>query len=100
MVQLTVNRTAMKGIRFYLEFTDTSKRASGGNVVAAFVINGAYLSRGTSCYEAIAALFDHPDAPVTGTGVALVYLRRRCKRISEVKARLVHPALFERLDQH
>lgn len=87
----------MQGIRFYLEFTDAAKRQSGGNVVAALVANGSYRSSGTVCYEAIAALFDQPNAPVASTGVALDYLRLKCKRISEAKARILHPALFARL---
>jgi hypothetical protein len=87
----------MNGIRFYLEFKDTAKRQSGGTVIAALVANGTYWSSGTVCYEALAALFDQPNAPVAGTGVALDYLRRKCKRISEGKARIIHPALFARL---
>ena len=89
----------MNGVRFYLEFSDSSKRQSGGTVVAALVINGSYWSSGKLCYEAIAALFDRPNSPVAGTGVALDYLRQNCKRISEARARIIHPALFERLDQ-
>ena len=87
----------MNGIRFYLEFRDTAKRRCDGNVVAALVCNGSYWSGGVLCYEALGAVFDHPDAPVASTGVALDYLRRKCKRISEAAARRVHPALFERL---
>ena len=87
----------MNGIRFYLEFKDRSKRQCSGNVVAALVLNGIYRSGGTWCYEALAALFDQPNAPVAGTGVALDYLRKKCKRISEVKARSIHPALLARL---
>lgn len=87
----------MNGIRFYLEFADASKRRCAGNVVAALVANGTYWSSGTVCYEALAALFDLPNAPVATTGVALDYLRRKCKRISEAKARIIHPALFARL---
>jgi hypothetical protein len=88
----------MNGIRFYLEFSDPSKRQSGGNVVAALVLNGTYWSSGGWCYEALAALFDRPNAPVAGTGVALAYLRLKCRRISEAKARAIHPVLFTRLD--
>ena len=88
----------MNGIRFYLEFEDQSKRQPGGNVVAVLALNGAYWSSGKLCYEAIAALFEKPNAPVAGTGVALDYLRQRCKRISEAKARVIHPELFNRLD--
>ena len=88
----------MNGIRFYLEFTDRSKHQSGGTVVAVLALNGAYWSSGKLCYEAIAALFEQPDSPVAGTGVALDYLRQRCRRVSEAQARAIHPALFQRLD--
>jgi hypothetical protein len=88
----------MNGVRFYLEFSDSSKRQSGGTVVAALVLNGSYWSSGKLCYEAIAALFEQPDSPVAGTGVALDYLRQRCRRVSEAQARAIHPALFNRLD--
>ncbi len=63
------------------------------------MLNGSYWSSDKLCYEAIAALFEQPNSPVAGTGVALDYLRQKCKRISEAKARTIHPALFERLDQ-
>jgi multisubunit Na+/H+ antiporter MnhG subunit len=89
----------MNGIRFYLEFTDKSKRQSGGTVVAVLALNGCHWSSGKLCYEAIAALFEQSNSPVASTGVALNYLRQHCRRISEAKARTIHPALFERLDQ-
>lgn len=88
----------MTGIRFSAEFQDKSKRQPGGNVVAVLALNGAYWSSGKLCYEAIAALFEQPDSPVAGTGVALDYLRQRCRRVSEARARAIHPALFKRLD--
>jgi hypothetical protein len=92
-------KTTLNGIRFYEEFEDKSKRKSGGTVVAALVLNGTYRSSGKVCWEALAGLFDHPNSPVAGTGVALDYLRQKCKRISQIKARAIHPALFQRLDQ-
>ena len=88
----------MNGIRFYQEFSAKSKRNSAGTIVAALVCNGSYWSSGTICYEAMAGLFDRPNSPVAGTGVACDYLRQKCKCISEAKARTIHPALFERLD--
>ena len=89
----------MNRIRFYLEYTDKSKRKPGGTVVASLMLNGSYWSSGTICYGAIAAVFDWPNSPVAGTGVACDYLRQKCKRINEAKARTIHPALCERLDQ-
>ena len=89
----------MNGIRFYHEFTNKAKRKSAGAVVAALVGNGQFWSAGRACYEAIAALFDHPNSVVCCTAVAWDYLHDKCKRVSEAKARTIHPALFERLDQ-
>ena len=88
----------MTGIRFYAEFHDKSKHQPGGNVVAVLALNGAYWSSGKLCYEAIAALFEQSDSPVAGTGVARDYLRQRCQRVSEARARAIHPKLFKRLD--
>ena len=89
----------MNGIRFYMEFTDKSKRKPGGTVVAALVLNGGYWSSGTICYGALAAVFDWPNSPVAGTGMACDYPRQKCQHISEAKARAIHPARFERLEQ-
>ena len=89
----------MNGICFYQEFSDRSNRRSAGIIIAALVCSGHYWSIGKVCYEAIAGLFDRPNSPVAGTGVACDYLRQKCRRISEAKARTIHPALFERLDQ-
>jgi hypothetical protein len=89
----------MSGIRFYEEFSDRSKRRSAGTIVAAMVCNGVYWTDGMICYEAVAGLFDRPNSPVAGTGVARDYLSQKCKRTSEANARTVHPALFERFDQ-
>lgn len=75
----------MKGVRFYDE--------RDGNVIA--------VSTGERCpdgaYEAIGAVYFHPDSPVASTFVSPDHLRT-CKRISETVAREIHPALFQRLD--
>ena len=89
----------MSGICFYQEFSDKSKRTSAGTIIAALVCNGLYWSSGKSATKPLQAVFDRPNSPVAGTGVARDYLRQKCKRISEAKARTIHPALFERLDQ-
>ena len=89
----------MSGICFYQEFSDRAKRRSAGTIIAALVCNGIYWSGGKICYEAIAALFEQPNSSVAGTGVAREYLRQKCRRISETKARTIHPVLFARLDQ-
>jgi len=88
----------MNGIRFYQEFKDKSKVKPAGTVVALLVCNGPFRSDGTVCYEADVGLFDHPNSAVCSSAVSLDYLRCRCKRIGQAKARTMHPALFERLD--
>lgn len=89
----------MKHFRFYQEFTSDSRKTPTGNVVAAITGNGAFISGGKACFEAIAALISQPDSPVAGTAASLDYLRTRCKRVSETKARAIHPSLFARLDR-
>jgi len=96
--------TVMKGIRFYQEFKDPSRRRiPAKSVCAVLVCNGAFMSGGhnnyRACYEAIAGVFDNPNSPVGGTSVSLDWLRTHCKRVSESRAREIHPALFERLDK-
>jgi hypothetical protein len=75
----------MQGVRFYLE-------PGGRNVYAAFFEN---VTRGN--IEGRGSVFDYADSPVASTAASRSFLNR-CRRISETKARQVHPALFERLD--
>jgi len=85
----------MKGIRFYEEFTSDTRTKSEGNVVAVLVVNGR---NGAGDYDAIAAVdARRPNAPVAGTPATSLYLRERCKRISEKRAREIHPRLFSYL---
>lgn len=94
----------MNGVRFYLEFpTDRAKHISGrdnighaGNVFAAFVCNGRAHDGG---YEGLGAVYDTPNSEVAGTSSSDVWLRYRAKRIPEKLARVIHPALFVRLEE-
>ena len=88
----------MKGYRFYEEFHNAAKTDSEGTVVAVCSENGVFSSGGTPCYEGLGGVYNWPNSPVASTGVGLDYLRHCCKRISEARARMLHPALFERLD--
>lgn len=63
----------MTGIRFY--------RERSGNVFAAFVAKGHNSMGG---YDGVGAVNSHKDSP---------------SRVSERKARAIHPALFEVLDR-
>jgi hypothetical protein len=82
----------MKDIRFYLEHDTPAKRRKGehnGNVFAACVPD----SRPRIGWEGLGAIFEHPNSPVAYTSCDAGYLRQ-CKRISEAKAREIHPRLF------
>lgn len=87
----------MKGVRFYEEYKDLSKKCSAGNVVAVFY-DQAYWSGNTYCYNAVAALHTSPNSPVASTEVSPLWLRKHAKRIPESKARQIHPRLFQFLD--
>lgn len=89
----------MKGVRFYEEYADEkTRKVSQGNVVAIDTETPPYRSGDVVCVSALSGIYMSPNAPVATTGVALSYLRENCKRISEARAREVHPALFHRLD--
>lgn len=93
----------MKGYRFYEEFHNKRRGVSMGTVIA--VVLGEdnrpfyhyYTSQGAT-FDAVAGVFDTPNSPVCGTTTTDGYLREDCKRISEARAREIHPALFEYLD--
>ena len=95
----------MQGIRFYLEFPSrVAKRASGsansghaGNVFAVFACNGPNPINHT--WEGLGGIYEDPNSPVASTAAAPDFLRTQCKRIGEVAARTIHPALFEHLDK-
>lgn len=93
----------MEGIRFYEEFENKRKGISNGNVVAVIHENNWYRQDATGrlqlLYEAIGAVYFYPNSPVCGTGVSQEYLWSTCKRVSESKAREIHPELFTVLDK-
>jgi len=100
----------MKDYRFYEEFgTKQNKRKgiSQGNVVALcldeqYQVKKWHIENGEpefySEQGAFSAVHDHSDSPVNYGSVAHDYLRESCKRVSEKRAREIHPELFRRLD--
>jgi len=80
----------MKGVRFYEE--------CDGNVVAIFYENYTF-EHNEAVFDAIGAVFFYYNAPVSSTRAPQSYLRKQCKRISESRAREVHPRLFAYLDE-
>jgi len=99
----------MKHARFYLEFPDVrAKERSGkenkghsGNVVAVFDAFGdGFVVRHDGCLDSMSGIFEYPNSPVGSGGVSVHhYLQPQCKRVSERLARVIHPMLFERLDE-
>lgn len=95
----------MKGIRFYEELTDKNRKAeaSKGNVIAVayetrwynYTPDGYY----DTMFECVSALFFEPNSVCCGDGVSQRYLTKDTKRISETRAREIHPALFEYLER-
>jgi len=88
----------MKHVRFYEEFSNTRKTKSEGNVFAAFVGNGTHWSGDQLCYEGVGAVFFRPNSAVAGCASSVDRLRQYGKRISEQRARVIHPNLFTYLD--
>jgi len=87
----------MKDTRFYEEFTNTSKMVSRQTVVA-IAPSTIHISQGDVLYEATGSIFNRPNSPVCGTSVDQKYLTMLCKRVSEKKARKIHPNMFKYLD--
>jgi hypothetical protein len=85
----------VKGVRFYEEFSNKRRGVSEGNVIAVLVANGL---NGSGDYDAIVAPTPIPNCSPCSGGVSRAYLLARCKRISEARAREIHPRLFVVLD--
>lgn len=98
----------MKGYWFFLEWpgrkarredSRTAPTKHSGNVIArATTIRPRYV--GTKLmHEGYVATYPDPNSPVNRSGsICGDHLRRLCRRISEKRARVIHPELFKRLD--
>jgi hypothetical protein len=90
----------MKGYRFYLDYDNPKNKRKGidnGNCLA--VVTEGYIMNGGLMFEGFSPVFFQRNSPVNWSSVSWDYLRTCCKRIPERKAREIHPALFERLDE-
>ncbi|MCK5015379.1 MAG: hypothetical protein KAS66_16350 [Candidatus Omnitrophica bacterium] len=94
----------MKYIRFYQEFSDEkTKKVPTGNVIAVETdLRGFpnYFNYGGGKVNApcVSAIFEEPNSECIGDDVSKQYLQENTKRISEAKARKIHPNLFKYLD--
>lgn len=86
----------MKNIRFYEEFKDSRKRNSCKTVVAIYTDSDSIRY---NRIDAIVGVYDVANSLCCFTSVSSVYLKRRCKRISEQQAKQIHPNLFVRLEE-
>lgn len=90
----------MRGYRFFEEFSDDDLRRSSGNVIAVDMHGESFVQEGGVCYRALCAFPDdgEPNSPVLERLFNAEYLGVRCRRISEARARQIHPRLFHYLD--
>jgi len=85
----------MKGFRFY------AARDGRQECIAVYTEVGPQINRnaaGGVVVEGLASVFARENSPVCWTGISTEYLRERYRRVSERKAREIHPALFRYLD--
>ena len=95
----------MKGYRFYEEVWQKDRKAeeSQGTVIAVLLQeNGRgwsplWTAKGDVC-ECVSGIYDEPNSPVCSGSVSVDYMRAFCRRISEKRAREIHPKLFEYLE--
>jgi len=90
----------VKGIRFYEELTDKGCKAekSNGTVIAVFY-KQYWHGEHDLLFQAVSGLFSEPNTPVCGSSVSQSYLADHCRRVSEARAREIHPKLFEYLER-
>ena len=93
----------MKGFRFYEELKNKNRKAeeSQGNVIAVYgewrlgrVVDEKY----QWVKDCVSAVFFETNSQVCGSSVSQGYLEESTRRISEAKAREIHPNLFVYLD--
>lgn len=90
----------MKGYRFYLEYKTPAHKRKGQDTGTVIAINWQNRWPGHECVmvDAIGAVYYQPNSSVASTTASFDYIHDNCKRISEKRAREIHPALFEYLD--
>ncbi|HWJ21323.1 MAG TPA: hypothetical protein VNS52_03125 [Gemmatimonadaceae bacterium] len=90
----------MKGYSFFEEYRDELMLASSGNVIAVNVDEGSFVLHGGVCYKAIVPSPERgvPNSPVTMILFNAEYLGSRCRPVTELRAREIHPKLFEYLE--
>ncbi|MGI8844204.1 MAG: hypothetical protein ACR2HZ_10925, partial [Gemmatimonadaceae bacterium] len=90
----------MRGYNYFEEYTSTQRAASTGNVIAVPETLRSFVQPGGICLPVVCAGEDEssPNSPVSPTFLLAEYLGTHCKRVTEVRARSIHPRLFEYLE--
>ncbi|MDQ6830998.1 MAG: hypothetical protein M3081_19215 [Gemmatimonadota bacterium] len=85
---------------FFEEYEDQAFQQSAGNVIAVYFSNELVIKDGNVLFRAVCADEEcqTPNGPVTPTFFEAEYLGTHCRKISEERARDIHPKLFEYLD--
>jgi hypothetical protein len=89
----------MKDFRFYQEFGDAKKTVPTGNCIATYTATmpeSLAINRTVECFSGV---YFEPDSPCCFGSVSVKYLGEKCKRVSEEKARAIHPKLFRRIEE-
>ncbi len=88
----------MKDHSFYLEYpTPRDKRKKTGNPTVLIRIGEPFYS-GEMCYSCWSSVIEG-NRVLSGSGnVSVGYLRSHCTRVSEAKAREIHPEIFNTYD--
>jgi hypothetical protein len=85
----------MTGIRFYEQFKDEQKRESAGKAVAVYIHKWRDGSEKQGrIFRAVVGLGKPPNPPALLSTVAESYLQKKCRRISETRARQINPNIF------
>ena len=94
----------MKGYRFYEELRNKNRKGelSKGTVLAMPLNQSGsplYFCGQTGMHiEVFAAVFDEKNSPVCECSADDEYIREKTRKVSEKRAREIHPALFDYLD--
>ncbi len=85
--------------QFFEEYTGPSMQKSARNVIAIDMSGAAFVKEGGVCLSAVCSETEEEgvDAVAT-TYFNAEYLGTHCRRITEDRARTLHPRLFEYLD--
>jgi hypothetical protein len=86
--------------KYFEEYTTAQREASTGNVIAVPERMASVVQPGGICLPVVCASEEDttPNSPVSPALLMAEYLGTHCRKISEARARRIHPRLFEYLE--